>query len=261
MPIISTFCKKGGVGKTTFLGYLAHYYATKGNKVLVISADDQNSIFSIFGCDNYVTENDDDFFENLIAGQKEPNDVVFEVRPSLFLMKTINTDQLSRQLMLQRPLEKKLRSLIQYFTQFFDYIFFDFSPSSSRLTEILLDISDTILLVAGLNALGIDGFRNTIQYFIDCDIEIGKIKYIIPVGYHPVKIAPNKCLKDLKVLAENMTPNAIISAPIKDKSVIQNLQAEGISVYDDHAMKDKFHTKNRDEIKNDLTEVYDSLEL
>ena len=37
MPIISAFCKKGGVGKTTFLGYLAHYYATQGKTVLVIS--------------------------------------------------------------------------------------------------------------------------------------------------------------------------------------------------------------------------------
>ena len=36
MPIISTFCKKGGVGKTTFIGYLAHYYATKGKTVLII---------------------------------------------------------------------------------------------------------------------------------------------------------------------------------------------------------------------------------
>ena len=42
MPIISAFCKKGGVGKTTFLGYLAHYHASQGKTVLVISADDQN---------------------------------------------------------------------------------------------------------------------------------------------------------------------------------------------------------------------------
>ena len=48
MPIISAFCKKGGVGKTTFLGYLAHYHASQGKTVLVISADDQNSIFKIF---------------------------------------------------------------------------------------------------------------------------------------------------------------------------------------------------------------------
>ena len=54
MPIISSFCKKGGVGKTTVLGYLAHYYANKGNTVLVISADDQNSIFKIFGWSHIV---------------------------------------------------------------------------------------------------------------------------------------------------------------------------------------------------------------
>ena len=35
MPIISTYCKKGGVGKTTYLGYLAHYVASQGKKVLV----------------------------------------------------------------------------------------------------------------------------------------------------------------------------------------------------------------------------------
>ena len=37
MPIISTYCKKGGVGKTTYLGYLAHYVASQGKKVLIIS--------------------------------------------------------------------------------------------------------------------------------------------------------------------------------------------------------------------------------
>ena len=58
MPIISAFCKKGGVGKTTFLGYLAHYHASQGKTVLVISADDQNSIFKIFGVDNFVTDHD-----------------------------------------------------------------------------------------------------------------------------------------------------------------------------------------------------------
>lgn len=261
MPIISTFCKKGGVGKTTFLGYLAHYYANQGKTILVISADDQNSIFKIFGCENLVTEHDDDFFENLLVGEKQPNDVVFEVREGMYLMKTLNTDRLSINLTLKRSEEKKLRGLIEDFTQFFDYIFIDFPPSSSRLTEILLDISDNILLVVGLDALGIDGYKNTIQYFVDCDIEIDKISHIIPIGYHPVKITPNKCLKELKNLAKTYSPKAIISTPIKDKAVIKNLQAEGVSVFDDHTMKDKFHQKNRDEIRKDLIEVYESIKL
>ena len=60
----------------------------------------------------------------------------------MYLMKTLNTDRLSINLTLKRSEEKKLRSLIDDFTNYFDYIFVDFPPSSSRLTEILLDISE-----------------------------------------------------------------------------------------------------------------------
>lgn len=261
MPIVSTFCKKGGVGKTTFMGYLAHYYATLGKTVLVISADDQNSIFKIFGCDNFVTDHDDDFFENLLVGEKKNEDVVFEVRPGMYLMKTLNTDRLSMNLTLKRSEEKKLRNLMNEFTNYFDYIFIDFPPSSSRLSEILLDISENILLVVGLDTLGLQGYTNTIQYFVDSDIELSKISYIIPIGYHPIKIAPNQCLTELKELVKTYTPEAKISVPIKDKAVIKNLQAEGVSVFDEHAMKDKFHQKNRDEIKKDLIEVFESIKL
>lgn len=261
MPIISCFCKKGGVGKTTFLGYLAHYYATQGKTVLVISADDQNSIFKIFGVDHFVTDNDDDFFEHLFVGEKKPQDVAFEARINLYLMKTLNTDRLSLNLTLKRSEEKHLRALIQDFTRFFDYIFIDFPPSSSRLSEILLDLSDSILLVVGLDALGLEGYSNTIQYFVDSDINLSKIKYVIPIGYHPVKLAPKACLKQLIEKVKILTPNAIVSTPINDKSVIKNLQAEGVSVFDEHQMKDKFHQKNRDQIRKELTEVYKSLKL
>ena len=35
-------------------------------------------------------------------------------------------------------------------------------------------------------------------------------------------------VKELKILAQNYSPDAIIATPIKDKAVIQNLQSEGI---------------------------------
>ena len=261
MPIVSCFCKKGGVGKTTFIGYLAHYYATLGKTVLVISADDQNSIFRIFGSEHFVTDRDDDFFEHLFIGDKQPQEVVFESRINMYLMKTLNTDRLSLNLTLKRTEEKRLRALIQDFTRFFDYIFIDFPPSSSRLSEILLDLSDSILLVVGLDALGLEGYSNTIQYFVDSDINLAKIKYVIPVGYHPVKLAPKNCLKQLTEKAKLQTPHAVVSTPINDKSVIKNLQSEGVSVFDNHQMKDKFHQKNRDQVRKELTAVYKSLVL
>ena len=100
-----------------------------------------------------------------------------------------------------------------------------------------------------------------IQYFVDTDIKLDKIKYIIPTGYHPVKLAPNKALKELKNQASQYTPGAIITDPVKDKSIVKNLQADGISVFDKAEMPSKFHQKNFNEFQNDLKKLFDSLDL
>ena len=260
MPVVSVFCKKGGVGKTTFLGYLAHYHAAKGQRVLILSADDQNSIFKIFGAEKFVGERDDNYFEHLLAGECQPNDIVFEARPDMYIIKTLNTDRLSLTLTLRRPQESKLRQLIDYFRRFFDYIFIDFPPSSSRLTEILLDLSDDILLVVGLDTLGLDGFINTIQYFTDSDIDLGKVRYIVPTGYHPIKLAPNTCLKKLKTQVKTYTPDAKIISPIKEKSVIRNLQEVGVRSSTNTKCLQNF-IKNRDEIKRDLLSTFSEIKI
>ena len=101
MAIVSTFCKKGGVGKTTFIGYLAHYYASQGKKVLILSADDQNSVFKIFGADDRIFEENDNYLEFLIAGHVDLGDILIDVRENLFLIKTLNTDKYFERKILQ----------------------------------------------------------------------------------------------------------------------------------------------------------------
>ncbi len=261
MAIISTYCKKGGVGKTTLLGYLAHYCATKNKRVLIISADDQNSIYKLFGQGEFVTDSTDNFFENYLTDTAAKEDIVFEARENMYIIKTLNTDRLSYNMTVKRQEERRLINAINEFKQYFDYIFIDFPPSSSRLSEVLLDISDKILLVIGLDTLGLDGYLNTIQYFVDTDIDLGKIKYILPTGYHPVKLAPNKALKELKKQAALYTPNAIITDPISDKSIVKNIQADGISVFDNVELPKKFHQNNLVEFRKELSKVFDSLDL
>ena len=102
MPVISAFCKKGGVGKTTFIGYLGHYYAKQGNRVLLISIDDQNSVFKLFGEEDKIFEESDNYLEFLMAGHVDLGDILIEVRENLFLVKTLNTDKLSMKLTLER---------------------------------------------------------------------------------------------------------------------------------------------------------------
>ena len=258
MAIVSAFCKKGGVGKTTFIGYLGHYYAKQGNKVLIISADDQNSIFKIFGADDKIFEESDNYLEFLMAGHVDLGDILIEVREDLFLIKTLNTDKLSMKLTLERSQEKIIKKIIEEYNKDFDYILIDFPPSSSRLTELLLDISDTILIVVGLDSLGLGGFFNSIQYFVDNDIKLDAIKYIVPNGYSKTKRAPKVSLDKLIEQAKAFTPNATVLPALADKSIIKNLQSVGVSVYDEVELS-AYDSKAKKLLENELTSLFEQI--
>lgn len=260
MSVVSTFCKKGGVGKSTFIGFLGHYYATLGKKVLIISADDQNSIFKIFGADEKIFEVSDNYLEFWLANHTELGDILIEIRENLYFIKTLNTDKLSMKLTLERAQEKVIKRLISECNEYFDYIFIDFPPSSNRLTEVLLDLSDHILIVVGLDSLGLDGFFNTIQYFIDNDINLDGIKYIIPNGYSKNRRAPKISLEKLQKQAGDFTPGAIVLPALQDKSIIKNLQAEGISVFDDVVLE-RYDQNAKDLLKKDLYELFKLIDI
>ncbi|MDD3191209.1 MAG: ParA family protein [Bacilli bacterium] len=260
MAVVSTFCKKGGVGKTTFIGYLAHYYATTGKKVLILSVDDQNSVFKLFGEEDKIFEVGDNYLEFLMAGHAELGDVLIEVRENLYIIKTLNTDKLSMKLTLERAQEKTLNYIIKQYSTFFDYIFIDFPPSSSRLTEVLLDMSDGIIVVVGLDSLGLNGFINTIQYFVDNDIDLNNIKYILPNGYSVNRRAPRISLETLQTQAKEFTPNATVLPPLKEKAIIKNIQAEGVSVFDDKPLP-RYDQDAKDGLKKDLLELFTYIKM
>ncbi|HQD91903.1 MAG: ParA family protein [Acholeplasmataceae bacterium] len=263
MAIISTFCKKGGVGKTTFIAYLGHYLAKQGKKVLILSVDDQNSVFKVFGVQDKIFDANDNYLEFLIAGHVDLGDILIEARENLYLIKTLNTDKLSLKLTLERSQEKKLQHILHEYASYFDYILVDFPPSSSRITEVLLDISDHILIVVGLDALGLGGFINTIQYFIDNEIDLRGIKYIVPNGYSKNRRAPRISLEQLTTQAQEFTPHAVVLEALAERSIIKNLQAEGISPFDDEIKSElsSYDISNKELLREDLSHMFATLEI
>lgn len=258
MAIVSVFCKKGGVGKTTFIGYLGHFLAKNDKKVLIVSADDQNSVFKVFGADDKIFENNDNYLEHYIAGRAELGDLLIEVRDNLYLIKTLNTDKLSLKLTMDRGQEKVLKKMFKDYSEFFDYILVDFPPSSSRLTEILLEISDGVCIVVGLDPLGMNGFWNTLQYFIDTELDLDSIKFIVPNGWAPNKRAPKVSYEALKEQKDAFVPNAKLLSPIQDRSIVKNIQAKGVSAFDD--VKDQGFTnwdlQNKQMLEDELLNLF-----
>ncbi|HHX80818.1 MAG TPA: ParA family protein [Acholeplasmataceae bacterium] len=261
MAVISTFCKKGGVGKTTFIAFLGHHYAKLGKKVLIVSADDQNSIFKCFGVEGKIFEKNDDYLEFLLAGHAELGDILIEARENLYLIKTLNTDKLSMKLTLERNQEKAIKKMIEEYSSYFDHILVDFPPSSSRLSEVLLDLSDEILIVVGLDSLGLGGFVNTIQYFIDNDLNLNNIKYIVPNGYSKNRRAPKISLDILAEQAKEFTPKAFVLPALQEKSIIKNLQSEGVSPFDDAKMTSYYDQNQKEILADDLNELFKHIDI
>ena len=57
------------------------------------------------------------------------------------------------------------------------------------------------------------------------------------------------------------TPEAKITTPMNELAIIKNLQAEGISLFDEHDMGNRFHNKNRARAIKELEDLYKSIEL
>lgn len=258
---MSYFCKKGGVGKTTITGEHANYLASQGNKVLIVSIDDQNSIFEMFGKFSLVFKDESNYLENLILKKCTLEEALIEFRPNLSAIKTLNTDMLSKKLTLERAFEKAFLETVKSF-EVYDYVFFDLPPSSNRTTEILLDQCDAIMLIVELNKLGVNGFYNTIQYFVDCDIPLDKIKYIVPNGFSKNKSVPQVAYDDLVALVNENLENVQILENIPEKSAIQMAQQKGVSIFDRKATALSAYGKSQKKIvKEHLKRVFDSIQL
>ena len=256
------FCKKGGVGKTTITGEHAAFLARKGKKVLIISIDDQNSVFEMFGCSGKVFDRDDNYFEHYIARLSSLDDTLIPIRDNLYAVKTLNTDMLSKKLTLERPFERQFTETLKELAEVFDVVFFDLPPSSNRTSELVLDFVETVILVVELNKLGVNGFYNTLQYFVDAGLDMNKIKYILPNCFSKIKSVPTVALEELNALVNEHLNDAQILPSIPEKASIQSLQTKGVSVFDDDLKNLTPYEKLQKKIIEEIfTEFYNSLVL
>lgn len=258
--ILTYFCKKGGVGKTTILAEHADYLASLGKKVLIISLDDQNSVFDVFGKFNKVFDNNENFIEHVLVGLKSKEETAIQLRDNIFAYKTLNTDMLSKKLTLERQFERQFTALIKDLEKGYDAVFIDLPPSNSRSSEVVFDICTKIILIVGLDKLGVSGFYNTLQYFTDCGIELTKIKYILPNGFIKNKSVPSVALEELTKIAKENVPKVKILPPMPEKSIIQVFQQRGIAIFDKPDKNlSSYHKGQKNQLKELFTKLYEEI--
>jgi chromosome partitioning protein len=260
--IVTYYSKKGGVGKTTVLGEHASYLASLGKKVLLISMDDQNSIFEMFGQSKAVFGKDDNYLEFALAGTTPVKDILIKIREKIHAIKTLNIDMISKKLTLERPFEKQFLQLIKDLNEKFDYIFIDLPPSSNRANEVVFELCNQIVLIVELNKLGVNGLLNTIQYFTDVDVSFDKVKYVLPNGYSKTKHAPAIALTELERMVKQSLNKALVLTPFPEKAIIQTLQEKGVSVFDeDIKALSSYERSQKKELMSTFSTLYKSIKL
>jgi chromosome partitioning protein len=258
--IVTYYSKKGGVGKTTVLGEHASYIASTGKKVLLISMDDQNSIFEMFGQSKAVFGKDDNYLEFALAGTTPIKEVLIKIREKIHAIKTLNIDMISKKLTLERPFEKQFIQLVKDLNEKFDYIFIDLPPSSNRANEVVFELCDQIILIVELNKLGVNGLLNTIQYFTDVDVSFDKVKYVLPNGYSKTKHAPAIALTELERMVKQSLTKAKVLPPFPEKAVIQTLQEKGVSVFDEEiTVLSSYERSQKKELMKTFGDLFQSI--
>lgn len=254
--IFTYYSKKGGVGKTTIIGEHASYLAKQGKSVALVSIDDQNSTFEMFGKSELVFGNDTNYIEFFLAGKSDLKNVALELRENLFGFKTLNTDMISKKLTLERTFEKQFIQFFELLKKTYDVVFVDLPPSSNRANEVVFEIVDQLIVIVELNKLGVNGLFNTIQYFTDVELNMNKVKYVLPNGFSKIKSAPRVALEDLNAIVKENLKKAKVLDSFPEKSIILTLQQKGLSVFDPPVKElSPYHKK----LKKEAIPIFESL--
>ena len=211
--IIQIKVEKGGVGKTFIASNLAHLLALLDYKVIILSIDSQNNVYSIF---NKVNQRIKGSLKKSILSNE-----IYKVKLRE------NLDFIPIELYLSLNILKEVPAFLRKLKKNYDYIIIDSLPAL-KVDNIFLENSDKIIIPA-------HGDKMTLQGIISIIKEHRvKIHSIIFNKYLNTKIN-KEYYKEIKEICKNS--GIYISKPIKNNAFIADLIEKGKTIWESRSKK------------------------
>ncbi|WDA45767.1 ParA family protein [Fusobacterium nucleatum] len=211
--IIQIKVEKGGVGKTFIASNLAHLLALLEYKVIILSIDSQNNVYSIF---NKINQR--------IKGSLKKSILSNEIYK---IKLRENLDFIPIELYLSPNILKKVPAFLRKLKKNYDYIIIDSLPAL-KVDNIFLENSDKIIIPAHGDKMTLQGIISIIKEHRE------KIHSIIFNKYINTKIN-KEYYEEIKEICKNS--DIYISKPIKNNAFIAELIERGKTIWESRSKK------------------------
>ena len=211
--IIQIKVEKGGIGKTFIASNLAHLLALLEYRVIILSIDSQNNVYSIF---NKVNQR--------IKGSLKKSILSNEIYK---IKLRENLDFIPIELYLSPNILKEVPTFLRKLKKNYDYIIIDSLPAL-KVDNIFLENSDKIIIPAHGDKMTLQGIISIIKEHRE------KIHSIIFNKYINTKIN-REYYKEIKEICKNSS--IYISKPIKNNAFIAELIERGKTIWESRSKK------------------------
>ena len=211
--IIQIKVEKGGVGKTFIASNLAHLLALLDYKVIILSIDSQNNVYSIF---NKVNQRIKGSLKKSILSSE-----IYKVKLRE------NLDFIPIELYLSPNILKEVPAFLRKLKKNYDYIIIDSLPAL-KVDNTFLENSDKIIIPAHGDKMTLQGIISIIKEHRE------KIHSIIFNKYINTKIN-REYYKEIKEICKNS--GIYISKPIKNNAFIAELIEKGKTIWESRSKK------------------------
>jgi len=234
---------KGGVGKSTVAAHISQYLAIKGYRVLVVDADPQASLTSIFGLHPDIDVSDDETLYEFLTGYeaslryaiRSTHFDQLDLIPANLALYSIEYEMAAR-LPKTPELLNKLRQGVRGASSDYDVVVIDPPPALGMLSLSVLRAANAMLIPVRPSAID---FGSTVSFFrmlSDAMTELDKRD--MPATYKFLRVLSNdldegkSAHKEINRLMGSSYGIRMIGTALRDSAEIDNASAQLQTVYE-----------------------------